>query len=100
MFFDFPEVIKFVHSRLPDRNNLFDNIPKNTLRAWDSRQRSRVSPPSIELQNLNELLKVKLVASSLTLLKVFSLRGGESGQESIMVLDIHFEICHLYSIKE
>jgi len=54
LFLYLSEVIKFIEGGLSDRNHLFYNIPKDTLRAWNSGQRALIGPSSIELEQFNE----------------------------------------------
>jgi hypothetical protein len=55
IIFNFSKVIKFIEGLLSDWNDLFYNIPKDPLGAWNSGQRALVSPSSVELQELDKL---------------------------------------------
>ena len=54
---------------------MIDNVPKDTFRAWNGRQRSLVGPSSVEIQESYEFVHVKRFFLLHTV--VFSLQGEE-----------------------
>lgn len=99
-FFNLSEGVVLVHGRLSDWDDLFDDVPEDSLGARDGGQRSRVSPSSVELENFNEFLEVEVVASTSAHSHVFGLSGCELRQESVVVLDIKRKAHLLDSVEE
>ena len=99
-FLNLSEHVVLVHGRLSNWDDLFDDVPQNSFGARDGGQRSWVSPSSVELENFDEFLEVKVVASCSAHSHVFELSGGELRQESIVVLDIEGKSHLLDSVEE
>lgn len=57
-FLDLSVFQEHVKGRLAKWNDVFKNVPKDTLGEWCSRKRTSVGPSSVELKQFDELGEV------------------------------------------
>lgn len=94
---------ELVQSGLPDRDDVLEHVPEDTLGERSGRQRAVVGPAALVVQALDELRQVKLISGS-TFLVILTKGIEELVMEVVVRVEVgvghHFEEEAEHSVRE